>query len=143
MGRRLEKLKQYQALSGPEILAGLILDQCVNRDGLVRLTFFNFPFWVEYVVEDGFRLDCLYLHNERSFPLLPFMKSKPDYKSILAVAPQILEWLSSVFATSAPPEPVRPKRSSRKRKANRQQVGQLLTGPLGNNQQVRQKKGGA
>lgn len=126
MGVRLERLKRYQAMSGPEILAGLILDQCINRDGLVKLTYFNFPFWVEYVPEEGPRLDCLYLQNERSFMLLNFMKNKPDYQQILAVAPQILEWLAGVFATCAPPEPERPKRrgSRRRRVANRQQIAQ-------------------
>ena len=130
MGKLINQIKRQEMLTGPEILAGFILDRATNKNGIVRLTYYSFPFWVEYVQEDGLRLDCYYLHQENSFPLLALMKKKPDYNSVLAVAPSILEWLDATYANCCPPEP---KKARRRTPASQQQRSQSLAGPLGNN----------
>ena len=122
MGKLIDQIKRQEQLTGPEILAGFILDRAINKNGIVRLTYYSFPFWVEFVQEDGMRLDCYYLHQERSFPLLALMKKRPDFNSVLAVAPGILEWLDATYAMCCPPEPPRPKRGRKGRVANRQQI---------------------
>ena len=121
MGRQIDKIRQQEQLTPPEILAGLIWDRAVNsKDRIFRVPYYRFPCYIEYCHEsqdDAFTLDCLYLEQEHSFMLI-----QPNYKEILAIAPQILEWLDATFAMCCPPEPPRPRKGGRNRVANRQQI---------------------
>ena len=120
MGKQIDKIKQQEQLTPPEILAGLIWDRAINsKDRIFRVQYYRFPCYIEYTHEhqdDGFQLDCLYLGQEHSFMLV-----QPDYKSVLGVAPSILQWLDATYAMCCPPEPPRPRRSRRRRVANCQQ----------------------
>lgn len=121
MGKQIDKIKQQEQMTPPEILAGLIWDRAVNsRDRIFKTPYYRFPCYIEYCHEnqnDGFSLDCLYLGQEHSFMLI-----QPKYNDVLGVAPQILEWLDATYAMCCPPEPPRPKRGRRRRVANRQQI---------------------
>lgn len=125
MGKQIDKIKQQEQLTPPEILAGLIWDRAINsRDRIFRVAYYRFPCYIEYTHEhqdDGFQLDCLYLGQEHSFMLV-----QPDYKSALGAAPSILQWLDATYAMCCPPEPPRPRRSRRRRVANRQQMTNSL-----------------
>ena len=89
MGRQIDKNRQQEQLTPPEILAGLIWDRAVNsRDHIFKTPCYQFPCYIEYCHEhqdDGFQLDCLYLGQEHSFMLI-----QPKYNDVLGVAPQIL-----------------------------------------------------
>ena len=121
MGKQLEKIKQKEKMTPPEILAGLIWDRALNsKDRIFKVPYYRFPCYIEYCHEnqdDGFQLDCLYLGQEHSFMLI-----QPKYKEVLGIAPQILEWLDATYAMCCPPEPPRPRRGRRVRVANRQQI---------------------
>ena len=121
MGKQIDKIKQQEQMTPPEILAGLIWDRAVNsRDRIFKTPYYRFPCYIEYCHEhedDGFQLDCLYLGQEHSFMLV-----QPDYKSVLGAAPSILQWLDATYAMCCPPEPPRPKKGRRNRVSNRQQI---------------------
>ena len=123
MGKQIDKIKRQQQMSIPEILAEYIWKGAINsRDRVFRVPYCELPCYIEYCHEnedDGFRLDCLYLGQEHSFMLI-----RPDYKSTLAVAPSILEWLSATYAMCCPPEPPRPRRSRQNRVAQQPSRGQ-------------------
>ena len=125
MGRQIDKIRQQEKLTPPEILAGLIWDRAVNsKDRIFRVPYYRFPCYIEYCHEkrdDGFTLDCLYLGQEHSFMLV-----QPNYKEILVIAPQILEWLDATYAMCCPPEPPRPRKGKRNRVANRQQIANAI-----------------
>lgn len=125
MGRQIDKIKAQEQLTPPEILAGLIWDRAVNsKDRIFRVPYYRFPCYIEYCHEnqdDGFTLDCLYLGQEHSFMLV-----QPNYKEILVIAPQILEWLDATYAMCCPPEPPRPRKGRRNRVANGQQIANSL-----------------
>ena len=128
MGKQLDKIKAQEMLTPPEILAGLIWDRAINsQDRVFRVSYYRFPCYIEYSHEsqyDSFSLDCLYLGQEHSFMLI-----QPNYKEVLGIAPQILEWLDATYALCCPPEPPKPKRQ----KAPRRTPRPLMKGPLGGN----------
>ena len=121
MGKQIDKIKQQEQKTPPEILAGLVWDRAINsRDRVFRVPYYRFPCYIEYCHEnpdDGFSLDCLYLGQEQSFMLV-----QPKYNDVLGVAPSILQWLDATYAMCCPPEPPRPKRGRRNRVSNRQQI---------------------
>lgn len=121
MGQQIDKIKQQQQMTPPEILAGLIWDRAVNsKDRIFKVLYYRFPCYIEYCHEsqdDGFTLDCLYLGQEHSFMLI-----QPKYNDVLGISPQILEWLDATFAMCCPPEPPRPRKGRGNRVANRQQI---------------------
>ena len=123
-----------------EVMAGLLWARVVNSpDHFTKFKYYEYTAYFEFCNDnDAFRMDVYYLGQDHSFMLV-----QPDYNSVLGAAPSILEWLEATYLALCPPEQVKPKRGRRGRVVNRQQIAQSLTGPLGNNQQVRQKKGGA
>ena len=133
MGRQIDKIKQKELMTGPEILAGLIWDRAINaKSRFFKVPYYQFPCYIEYCHEhegDGFRIDCLYLKQEHSFMLV-----QPKYKDVLSIAPQILDWLEATYAMCCPPEPPRPKLGKRNNVSNRQQIANsLLNIRRGNN----------
>ena len=114
MGKMINKIKQQEQLSPPDILAGLIWDRAVNAKGHVfRTPYYRFPCYIEYVHDnddDGFRIDIYYLQQETSFMIL-----RPDYKSIRAVSPEILQWLDATYGSCAPIEPTWQSRRAKKK----------------------------
>ena len=137
MGVQIDKIKQQEQMTGPEILAGLIWDRAVNsRDHVFRVSYYQFPCYIEFVVDGAaFFIDCYYLQQENRYSLI-----QPKYKEILAIAPEILNWLDATFATFAPPEPPRPKRSKQGKVSNRQQIAQAIMGLNNSNQQMRPQR---
>ena len=123
MGKQIDKIKQQEQMTGPEILAGLIWDRAVNsRDHVFRVSYYRFPCYIEFVVDGAaYFIDCYYLQQENRYSLI-----QPKYKDILAIAPEILTWLDATFATFAPPEPPRPKKSKQNRSSNRQQMANFV-----------------
>lgn len=121
MGKRIDAIKRQEQMSPNEILAGLIWDRAVNsKDHIFKVPYYRFPCYIEYsheYQEDSFTVDCLYLGQEHNFMLI-----QPNYKEILAIAPQILEWLEATYVMCCPPAPPRPKSGRRNRVANRQQI---------------------
>ena len=50
MGKQIDRIKQQEQMTGPEILAGLIWDRAVNsRDHVFRVSYYQFPCYIEYV----------------------------------------------------------------------------------------------
>ncbi len=139
MGKQIDKIKQQMQLTGPEILAQLIYSRAIkSKDRIFKQPYFGYPCYIEYCHEhqdEGFQLDCLYLGQEQSYMLV-----QPDYKSALAVAPQILEWLDAVYATCCPPEPPRAKGGRGNRVSNRQQIANSVLDMRGKNDQRRTPK---
>ena len=115
MGKQIQKIVRQMQMTKPEILASLIWDRAVNsKDHIFKVPYYNIPCYLEYSTEDDFlSIDCLYLGVERSFFIL-----KADYKSVLAVAPDVLQWLDETFAAQAPA--VAPKTTARPRRPRRQ-----------------------
>ena len=109
MGRMIDKIKQQEQMTPPEILAGLIWDKAVNsKDRIFKVPYYTEPCYIEYVHDDpggAYSLDVYYLHQEHSFSLL-----KPSYKQVLAIAPSILEWLQSTYVSCNPIEPNKPQK---------------------------------
>ena len=137
MGVQIDKIRAREQMSAPEILTGLIWDRAVNsRDHVFRVAYYQFPCYLEYV-EDGAAhyIDCYYLQQENRYSLI-----QPKYKEILAIAPEILNWLDATFATFAPPEPPRPKRGKKGGATNNQQIAQAIMGLKNSNQQMRPQR---
>ena len=128
MGKQIDKIKQQEQKTPPEILAGLIWDRAVNsKERIFKTPYFHFFCYIEYCHEyqdDGFKLDCLYLGQEHSFMLV-----QPKYSDVLRVAPQILEWLDATYTLCCPPEPPKPRRQ----RGNRRQSRMPRQGPIGVN----------
>ena len=118
MGKKIDRLRKLQSLTPQEFLASLLFYYVVNgKDHFFKTQFNEYPLWLEYAHEnedDAFTLDVLYLGQEHSFMLI-----KPDYKSVLAVAPQLLEWLQSTYTSTVPVVPVMPSKRQRGRRPPR------------------------
>ena len=136
MGKKIDRLRKLQSLTPQEFFASLLFYYVVNgKDHFFKTQFNEYPLWLEYAHENenaAFTLDVLYLGQEHSFMLI-----QPDYKSVLAVAPQLLEWLQSTYASSVPVEPIRPPRRQRGRRPprvrpQRQQANKSLPNVLQN-----------
>lgn len=145
MGQRIDAIKRLQESTPQEVLAGYLWNFVLNRkDHFWKTKYYEFTAYFELNTDNGtFTLDVLYLGQETSFPLSTFMKAKPDYKSVLAITEQLLCWLENTYsvymAEAGPVVQNEPKRTKRRSPASQQQRSQSL----GNNQQVRQKKGDA
>ena len=126
MGRRIEAIKRVIQSSPQEVMAGFLYHNVVNsRDHFWKTKYYKYTAYFELNHEnDAYMIDVLYLGQEASFNLNTFMKTFPDYGSVLAITGQLLSWLENTYAvnTSALPEPPRPRKGRRNRVANRQQI---------------------
>ena len=134
MGERIEAIKRLQQSSPQEVMAGYLWNFVVNsKDHFFKTKYYECTAYFELNNDnDACMIDVYYLGQETSFPLSTFMRKAPDYKSVLAITPQLLEWLENTYAVSNTPEPIKPvlpKRRKRPRKAPRP----LTQGPLGGN----------
>lgn len=123
MGKMIDSIKRQEqlALNPQEFMASLIWYYVVKGNGhFFKTHMHNIPCWIEYsheMPDDPFMIDVYYLHQEHSFMLV-----QPTYSQALAVAPEVLSWLESVYASSCPMEPVHPqKKKARRSIAGRQQ----------------------
>ena len=128
MGKRIEAIKRMQQSSPQEVMAAYLWNYVVNsKDQFWKTKYYDQTAYFELNHDgDAYMIDVLYMGQETSFPLNAFMRPTPDYKSALAVAPSILEWLSATYAMYCPPEPPRPRRGRRNRGANRQQTAKSV-----------------
>jgi len=108
MFKHIEAIKRQEQMTPQEVMAGLIWDRVLNsKDHFYKIPFYEFPCYFEYSNDNqAFLLDVYYVGQEQVFSLL-----QPDYKSVLAVAPLILDWLENLYA-SVPPE-AKPKKRRR------------------------------
>ncbi len=109
MFKHIEAIKRQEQMTPQEVMAGLIWDRVLNsKDHFYKIPFYEFPCYFEYSNDNqAFLLDVYYVGQEQVFSLL-----QPDYKSVLAVAPLILDWLENLYA-SVPPE-AKPKKRMRR-----------------------------
>lgn len=137
MGKQIDKIRAREQMSPQEILAGLIWERAVNsRDHIFRVSYYQFPCYIEYCHEhEAFTLDTLYLGQERSFMLI-----QPDYRSVLGVSGELLNWLDATFATCCPPEPPRPRRSRKGGVSNRQQLANFVVNTRAQNTPLKAPK---
>ena len=106
--KHIEAIKRQEQMTPQEVMAGFIWDRAVNSmDHFFKIPYYEFPCYFEYSNDnEAFLLDVYYVGQEQVFTLI-----QPDYKSVLAVAPLILEWLENLYA-SVPPE-AKPKKRRR------------------------------
>ena len=109
MFKHIEAIKRQEQMTPQEVMAGFIWDRALNsKDHFFKIPYYEFPCYFEYSNDNhAFMLDVYYVGQEQVFTLL-----QPDYKSVLAVAPQILDWLENLYA-SVPPE-AKPKKRRRR-----------------------------
>lgn len=107
--KHIAAIRQQETMTPQEVMAGLIWSRAVNRkDHFFKIPYYEFPCYFEYATDNEmFMIDVYYVGQEQVFTLL-----QPDYKSVLAVAPQILDWLENLYA-SVPPE-AKPKKRRRR-----------------------------
>ena len=98
--KHIAAIKRQEQMTPQEVMAGLIWDRAVNsKDHFFKIPFYEFPCYFEYSTDnEAFLLDVYYVGQEQVFTLI-----QPDYKSVLGVAPLILEWLENLYS-SVPPE---------------------------------------
>lgn len=126
MGKRIEAIKRMQQSSPQEVMAAYLWNYVVNsKDQFWKTKYYDQTAYFELNHDgDAYMIDVLYMGQETSFPLNAFMRPTPDYKSALAVAPSILEWLGATYAMYCPLEPPRPRRSRQDRVAQQPSRGQ-------------------
>ena len=109
MFRHIEAIKRQEQMTPQEVMAGFIWDRALNsKDHFFKIPYYEFPCYFEFSNDnEAFMLDVYYVGQEQVFSLL-----QPDYKSVLAVAPLILDWLENLYA-SVPPE-AKPKKRRRR-----------------------------
>ena len=107
--KHIEAIRRQETMTPQEVMAGLIWSRAVNsKDHFFKIPYYEFPCYFEYATDNEmFMIDVYYVGQEQVFTLL-----QPDYKSVLAVAPQILDWLENLYA-SVPPE-AKPKKRRRR-----------------------------
>ena len=115
-------------------MAGYLWNFVLNStDHFFKTKYYEYTAYFELNHDnDAYMIDILYLGQETSFTLSTFMKKMPDYKSVLAITPQLLSWLENTYAVNNAPEPMelpKPKRPKRPRRAARP----LTQGPLAGN----------
>ena len=110
--KHIAAIKQQETMTPQEVMAGLIWSRAVNsKDHFFKIPFYEFPCYFEYSADnEAFMVDVYYVGQEQAFSLI-----QPDYKSVLAVAPQILDWLENLYA-SVPPEAKPKKRRTTQQK---------------------------
>ena len=108
MFRHIEAIKRQEQMTPQEVMAGFIWDRALNsKDHFFKIPYYEFPCYFEFSNDnEAFMLDVYYVGQEQVFSLL-----QPDYKSVLGVAPLILEWLENQYA-AVPPE-AKPRRRKR------------------------------
>ena len=112
MFRHIEAIKRQEQMTPQEVMAGFIWDRALNsKDHFFKIPYYEFPCYFEFSNDnEAFMLDVYYVGQEQVFSLL-----QPDYKSVLGVAPLILEWLENLYA-SVPPEAKPKKRRTTQQK---------------------------
>ena len=123
MGKRIEAIKRMMQATPQEVMAGYLFHFVVNsKDQFWKTKYYDQTAYFELNTDnDAFMIDVLYMGQETSFPLNAFMRSTPDYNSVLAITDNLLSWLENTYAahSAALPEPPRPRR--RKTSVARQQ----------------------
>ena len=123
MGKRIEAIKRMMQSSPQEVMAGYLWNYVVNsKDQFWKTKYYDQTAYFELNHDsDVFMIDVLYMGQETSFPLNAFLRPTPDYKSVLAITDQLLQWLENTYAANAsvPPEP--PKSRRRRTRGIRQQ----------------------
>ena len=131
MGKKIDAIKQQVQLSPREFFASLLNYYVFNGGHFFKTAYNDKPLYLEYSNDDkGPRLDVLYMMQEKSFPLLLFMKKQPDYDSALQITPELLSWLQSVYISETPQKPPK-QRGSRRRIAGGGQRRPLMNGTNG------------
>lgn len=107
--KHIAAIKRQETMTPQEVMAGLIWERALNsKDHFFKIPYYEFPCYFEYSNDnEAFMLDVYYVGQEQVFSLL-----QPDYKSVLGVAPLILEWLENQYA-SVPPE-AKPRKQRRR-----------------------------
>ena len=129
MGKRIEAIRRLEQSSPQEVMAGYLFNFVVNgEEHFFKTKYYEYTAYFELNHDnDVYMIDVLYLGQETSFPLSTFMRKVPDYKSVLAITPQLLEWLENTYAVNGTPvKSVKPKKPKRPRKAPRP----VMMGPL-------------
>lgn len=112
MGKKIDAIKQQVQLSPREFFASLLNYYVFNGGHFFKTAYNEQPLYLEYSNDDkGPRVDVLYMMQEKSFPLILFMKKQPDYDSALQITPELLSWLQSVYISETPQKPPKPRRS--------------------------------
>ena len=116
MGKKIDAIKKQVQLTPQEFMASMLNYYVFNSDGhFFKSSYNSQPLWLEYRNDDnGPKLDVLYMMNEKSFPLLLFMKRQPDYETALHITPELLSWLQSVYISETPQKPPRQRRGKRR-----------------------------
>lgn len=136
MGAKIDAIKKQVQLTPQEFMASMLYYYVFNSDGhFFKSSYNNQPLYLEYSKDDtGPKLDVLYMMNEKSFPLLLFMKRQPDYESALQIAPELLSWLQSVYISETPQKSQRQRRGRRRMTGGRQN-NQVAPGMMNGNLQ--------
>ena len=132
MGKRIEAIRRLEQSSPQEVMAGYLFNFVVNgEEHFFKTKYYEYTAYFELNHDnDVYMIDVLYLGQETSFPLSTFMRKVPDFKSVLAITPQLLEWLENTYVVNGTPvKSVKPK----KQKAPRRPPRPLMKGPLGGN----------
>lgn len=108
MFNHISTIKRLETLQPNEVMAGFIWYRALNsKDHFFKIPYYEYPCYFEYSNDnDAYMLDVYYMKQEHAFMLL-----QPDWKSVLCVSGQVLEWLESVHASA--PVVVKPKRQRR------------------------------
>ena len=134
MGKRIEAIKRVMQSTPQEVMAGYLFNFVVNgKDHFWKTKYYDQTAYFELNHDnDAYMIDILYMGQETSFALNVFMHTSPDYKSVLAITDQLLQWLESTYAANtALPEAAKPRKSKR-RMAARQQTGPSRNNSLNN-----------
>ena len=134
MGKKIEAIKRVMQSTPQEVMAGYLFNFVVNgKDHFWKTKYYDQTAYFELNHDnDAYMIDILYMGQETSFALNVFMRTSPDYKSVLAITDQLLQWLESTYAANtALPEPPKP-RKSRRMMAARQQAGLSRNNSLNN-----------
>ena len=134
MGKRIEAIKRVMQSTPQEVMAGYLFNYVVNgKDHFWKTKYYDQTAYFELNHDnDAYMIDILYMGQETSFALNVFMRTSPDYKSVLAITDQLLQWLESTYAANtALPEPAKPRKSKR-RMAARPQAGLFRNNSLNN-----------
>ena len=140
MGARIEAIKRMQQSTPEEVMAGYLLNFVVfGKEHFLKIKYYDRTAYFEMCHDNNaYTIDVLYIGQETSFPLSTFMRKAPDYKSVLAIAPQLLEWLENTYAVSnVPAIPTNQKSNRRTSIASRQQAKARRGALNGNNTNTR------
>ena len=135
MGKRIEAIKRMQQSSPTQLLAGYLNYYVLNgKDHFWKTKHYNYAAFFELNHDNEmYMIDVYYLGQETSFPLSTFMRKAPDYKSVLAITPQLLEWLENTYTAYGAPDPVVPSKPTGQRKRRARVPQGPRQGPLSGN----------